>query len=164
MGPCEIHKAHAHTIGPDGSLFACPGFAGEALQSTGHIDGRQEDYRTQALRNFERLAAWEQCNDCAFIPVCAGGCTVAAHNELGDMHAPNCHKTSFEAGVITLAHEAARGSDGRAARQSDSSQFAVHSQSVQQGETAMKNKKTNNPKKNGTLRPWLVDVVVDNLR
>jgi len=28
----------------------------------------------------------------------------------------------------------------------------------------MKNKKTNNPKKNGTLRPWLVDVVVDNIR
>ena len=107
MGPCEIHKGHAHTIGPDGSLFACPGFAGEALQSTGHIDGRAEEYRTQALRNFERLAAWEMCHDCAFIPVCAGGCTVAAHNELGDMHAPNCHKPSFEAGVIALAREAA---------------------------------------------------------
>jgi uncharacterized protein len=107
-GPCEIHKGHAHTIGPDGSLFACPGFAGEALQSTGHIDGRSDDYRTQALRNFERLAAWEMCNDCAFIPVCAGGCTVASHNELGDMHAPNCHKTSFEAGVVSLAREAAR--------------------------------------------------------
>jgi uncharacterized protein len=108
MGPCEIHKGHAHTIGPDGSLFACPGFAGEALQSTGHIDGRQEEYRTQALRNFDKLSAWEMCNDCAFIPVCAGGCTVAAHNELGDMHAPNCHKPSFEAGLIALAHEAAR--------------------------------------------------------
>jgi uncharacterized protein len=107
MGPCEIHKGHAHTIGPDGSLFACPGFAGEAGQSTGHIDGRQDEYRTQALRNFEKLAAWEMCNDCAFIPVCAGGCTVASHNELGDMHAPNCHKPSFEAGLITLAHEAA---------------------------------------------------------
>jgi uncharacterized protein len=107
MGPCEIHKGHAHTIGPDGSLFACPGFAGEAGQSTGHIDARQDEYRTQALRNFETLAAWEMCNDCAFIPVCAGGCTVAAHNELGDMHAPNCHKTSFEAGLITLAHDAA---------------------------------------------------------
>ena len=107
MGPCEIHKGHAYTIGPDGSLFACPGFAGEALQSTGHIDGRREDYRSQALRNFDRLAAWEQCNDCAFIPVCAGGCTVAAHNELGDMHAPNCHKTSFEAGLISLARDAA---------------------------------------------------------
>ena len=108
MGPCEIHKGHAHTIGPDGSLFACPGFAGEALQSTGHIDGRDEAYRTQALRNFEKLASWEQCNDCAFIPVCAGGCTVASHNELGDMYAPNCHKPSFEAGLIALAHDAAR--------------------------------------------------------
>jgi hypothetical protein len=28
----------------------------------------------------------------------------------------------------------------------------------------MNGKKTNNPKKNGTLRPWLVDVVIDNLR
>jgi len=27
-----------------------------------------------------------------------------------------------------------------------------------------KHKKTQNPKKSGTLRPWLVDVVVDNLR
>ena len=108
MGPCEIHRGHAYTVGTDGSLFACPGFAGEALQSTGHIDGRQEEYRTQALRNFEQLAAWEQCNDCAFIPVCAGGCTVAAHNELGDMHAPNCHKPSFEAGLISLAYDAAR--------------------------------------------------------
>lgn len=27
-----------------------------------------------------------------------------------------------------------------------------------------KNKKTQNPKKSGTLRPWLVDVVVENLR
>jgi uncharacterized protein len=108
MGPCEIHKGHAHTIGPDGSLFACPGFAGEALQSTGHIDGRDEAYRTQALRNFEKLASWEMCNDCAFIPVCAGGCTVASANELGDMYAPNCHKPSFEAGLIALAHDAAR--------------------------------------------------------
>ena len=107
MGPCEIHKSHAHTIGPDGSLFACPGFAGEAQHSTGHIDGRDDAFRSQALRNFERLSAWEQCQDCAFIPVCAGGCTVAAHNELGDMHAPNCHKPSFEAGVRTLARDAA---------------------------------------------------------
>jgi hypothetical protein len=28
----------------------------------------------------------------------------------------------------------------------------------------MKGKKTGNPNKNGTLRPWLVDVVVENLR
>ena len=108
MGPCEIHRGHSHTIGTDGSLFACPGFAGEAQQSIGHIAGQPNAFQSQALRNFERLSAWEMCHDCAFIPVCAGGCTVAAHNELGDMHAPNCHKPSFEAGVRTLALEAGR--------------------------------------------------------
>jgi uncharacterized protein len=108
MGPCEIHKQHAHTIGPDGSLYACPGFAGNVPESTGHIDGRDDERRSAAARRFAKITAWEDCNDCAFIPVCAGGCSAAAHIELGDMNKPNCHKSSFEAGVVTLAHQAAR--------------------------------------------------------
>jgi uncharacterized protein len=108
MGPCEIHKKNAHTIGPDGALFACPGFAGDAKQSTGHIDGRQERWRLQAAARFDALAAWKECSDCAFIPVCAGGCTVAAHTELGDLNKPNCHKTALQAGLVSLAREAAR--------------------------------------------------------
>jgi uncharacterized protein len=108
MGPCEIHKHHAHTIGPDGSLYACPGFGGNLGQSTGHIDDRHDDLRSAAARRFAKITAWKDCNDCAFIPVCAGGCSVAAHTELGDMNKPNCHKPSFEAGVITLARTAAR--------------------------------------------------------
>ena len=108
MGPCEIHKQHAHTIGPDGSLYACPGFGGNLGQSTGHIDNRQDDLRSAAAKRFAKITAWKDCNDCAFIPVCAGGCSAAAHIELGDMNKPNCHKPSFEAGVITLARTAAR--------------------------------------------------------
>ncbi len=108
MGPCEIHKKNAHTIGPDGALFACPGFAGDAKQSTGHIDGRRDRWRLEAAARFDALAAWKECNDCAFIPVCAGGCTVAAHTELGDMNKPNCHKTALQAGLVSLAREAAR--------------------------------------------------------
>jgi uncharacterized protein len=106
MGPCEIHKSHAHTIGPDGSLYACPGFAADSVQSTGHIDGRREAWRETAAARFAALAAWKQCDDCAFIPVCAGGCTVAANAELGDMNTPSCHKSSFEAGVASLARDA----------------------------------------------------------
>ncbi len=106
MGPCEIHRKHAHTVGPDGALYACPGFTGDAKMSTGHIDGRQEAWRQTAANAFDALAAWKQCDDCAFIPVCAGGCTVAAHTEIGDLNAPNCHKTSFEAGLVTLARQA----------------------------------------------------------
>ena len=107
MGPCEIHKRHAHTIGPDGALYACPGFAGEAQQSTGHIDGRVEGWRQDSAARFDALAAWKECRDCAFIPVCAGGCTVAAYNELGNMNAPNCHKPALQAGLVALARDAA---------------------------------------------------------
>ena len=107
MGPCEIHRKHAYTIGPDGDLYACPGFTGDTKMSTGHIDGRQDGIRANAATRFDQLAAWKECRDCAFIPVCAGGCTVASHAELGDMHAPNCHKKSFEAGVVSLARDAA---------------------------------------------------------
>src|SRR4029450_10358747 len=39
MGPCEIHRKPAYTIGPDGALYACPGFTGEPSESVGHIDG-----------------------------------------------------------------------------------------------------------------------------
>jgi uncharacterized protein len=106
-GPCHVHMKHAHTIGPDGSLFACPGFTGDKTLSTGHIDDRREAWRESARERFERLHPWDECGDCAFIPVCAGGCLVASHNELGDMNLPTCHKKSFESAVAALAHQVA---------------------------------------------------------
>ena len=106
-GPCHIHHANAQTIGPDGSLYACPGFTGEKGLSTGHIDGRLDTKLENERERFERLHPWDECKDCAFIPVCAGGCLVASHTELGDMNMPTCHKPSFESALIALAHDAA---------------------------------------------------------
>jgi uncharacterized protein len=106
-GMCHVHKTHAHTIGPDGSLYACPGFTGQAALSTGHIDDRKESWRESALDKFERLHPWKECGDCAFIPTCAGGCVAASQSELGDMNMPTCHKPSFESALISLAHSAA---------------------------------------------------------
>jgi uncharacterized protein len=106
-GPCHVHMKHAHTIGPDGSLYACPGFTGELGLSTGHIDDRRESMREANRGRFDRLHPWAECGDCAFIPVCAGGCLVASHTQLGDMNLPTCHKRSFESAVISLAHDVA---------------------------------------------------------
>lgn len=107
MGPCEIHRRHAYTIGPDGALYACPGFSGERTMAVGHI-ASEGNARTAMADRFDALAAWKQCGDCAFIPVCAGGCSAAAHNELGDMDAPACHRRSFESALSALAADAAR--------------------------------------------------------
>ena len=98
---------HAHTIGPDGSLYACPGSTGDKTLSTGHIDDRRESWRESARERFLRLSPWKECGDCAFIPTCAGGCVVASHTTLGDLNAPTCHKRNFESAVVTLAHQVA---------------------------------------------------------
>jgi uncharacterized protein len=108
MGPCEIHRRHAYTIGPDGSLYACPGFTGEVTQSTGHIEGRDDVWREAAAERFDRLTAnKDECGDCSYIPVCGGGCSVAAHTELGDMHSPSCHKGAMESALVSLAQRTA---------------------------------------------------------
>ena len=107
MGPCDIHRDHSYTVGPDGSLYACPGFTGDTTSATGHINGEIDEHHRRAADDFGSLAAWQSCGDCAFIPVCAGGCSVASHSEQGDMHNPTCHKDSMESALVSLAEEAA---------------------------------------------------------
>jgi uncharacterized protein len=103
-GPCHVHMEHAHTIGPDGSLYACPGFTGEKAMSTGHIDDRVDSWRETARERFLRLSPWKECGDCAYIPVCAGGCVVNSHTAFGDMNTPTCHKRAFDSALVSLAH------------------------------------------------------------
>jgi uncharacterized protein len=106
-GPCHVHMTHAHTIGPDASLYACPGFTGEKALATGHIDDRLDPLRALAKEQFDRLSPWDECGDCAFIPVCAGGCIAASHATLGDMNTPTCHKRAYESAVVSLANTVA---------------------------------------------------------
>ena len=108
MGPCEIHRQHAYTLGPDGALYSCPGFTGEKTESIGHIDGRVEPWHAAAIQRYERLSPLKkECGDCSYIPVCGGGCSVAAHTEASDMHAPSCHKSAFESATVSIAQRVA---------------------------------------------------------
>jgi uncharacterized protein len=111
MGPCELHRKHAHTIGPDGATYACPGFTGEPTLATGHIAAAPTPMQARAADQFDRIGAWRKCGDCSFIPVCAGGCHVASHTELGDMDTPTCHRPSLESALVSLAAEAAASLD-----------------------------------------------------
>ncbi len=107
MGPCELHRKHAQTIGPDGATYACPGFTGEATLATGHISASPTPMQARAADRFDSIAAWRKCGDCSFIPVCAGGCSVASHTELGDMDTPSCHRHGMESALVSLAADAA---------------------------------------------------------
>jgi uncharacterized protein len=107
MGPCELHRKHAYTIGPTGDLYACPGFTGDATLAVGHIARSASAAEEATAARFDGHSPWRKCGDCSYIPVCGGGCSVASHAELGDMQMPSCHKRSFEAALVALAEEAA---------------------------------------------------------
>jgi uncharacterized protein len=108
MGPCEIHRKHAYSLGPDGAIYSCPGFTGDKTESIAHISGRLEPWHASATKRYERLSPLkEDCGDCSYIPVCGGGCSVAAHTEASDMHAPSCHKSAFESATVSMAQRVA---------------------------------------------------------
>jgi len=107
MGPCEIHRQHAYTVGIDGSLYACPGFGSEASEAVGHINPVLH-LQAPAAERFARLSPLkDECGDCSFIPVCGGGCSVAANAEEGDLHTLSCHKGAMESALVSLAQRVA---------------------------------------------------------
>ena len=74
------------------------------------------------------------------------------------MNKPNCHKPSFEAGVVTLAHA------GRAAAGAGVVMFQLWNTGRFRDERSEEVNGKKDSKKKGTLRPWLVDVSLDHLR
>jgi uncharacterized protein len=106
MGPCELHRRHAYTVGPEGSLYACPGFTGDREQRIGHVDPALDPAHHAVREKFAAHAPWRACGDCALVPVCGGGCSVAAHNEQGDLSAPSCHRPAMLAALGEIASTA----------------------------------------------------------
>jgi uncharacterized protein len=107
MGPCELHRRHSYTVGPDGSLYACPGFTGEPDLRIGHVVPTLDPAHRVVRDRFDAHAPWRACGDCALIPVCGGGCSVAAHNEQGDLGVPSCHRPGMLAALDEIATAAA---------------------------------------------------------
>ena len=107
MGPCELHRRHSYTVGPEGSLYPCPGFTGEPEQRVGHVVPELDPAHHAARDRFEAHAPWRACGDCALIPVCGGGCSVAAHNEQGDLGTPSCHRPGMLVALDEIAAAAA---------------------------------------------------------
>ena len=106
MGPCELHRRHAYTIGPEGSLYPCPGFTGEPALRIGHVEPDLDQAHVATRERFDSHAPWRACGDCALVPVCGGGCSVAAHNEQGDLGVPSCHRPSMLAALDDIAASA----------------------------------------------------------
>lgn len=89
---CELHWDNQFVVDPNGLVYKCPAVAGRPEVAVGSVTGG-------ALRGAPllELRPWEQCGDCAYMPVCVGGCLGGKYLETGRLDQVNCKKEWFEA-------------------------------------------------------------------
>ncbi len=88
IGPCEYHARHSLTIGPDGSIYKCPAFVGVSHLAAGHVS--QEGYNSQGEIQLSMPKWDEDCESCAYLPNCCGGCRMNSVNKTGSLEVKSC--------------------------------------------------------------------------
>ena len=93
LGPCELHWSSAFTIDPDGHVYKCPAVAGRPEMAVAHVSSKD------ALKDAPLTATrpWDKCVDCAYLPVCVGGCLGGQYLRTGRTDQVNCKVEQFAA-------------------------------------------------------------------
>jgi uncharacterized protein len=92
LGPCELHWKNSYTVDPEGRIYKCPAVAGMPGMEVANVGSRAAEKAAPLLE----LRPWEQCGDCAYLPVCVGGCLGGQFTQTGRRDQVDCKKESFE--------------------------------------------------------------------
>ncbi len=90
--PCELHWDNSFVIDPDGGVFKCPAVAGRPEMAVADVMRSS----LPKLAPLLQLRPWEQCGDCAYMPVCVGGCLGGKYLQTGRTDPVDCRKEQFE--------------------------------------------------------------------
>ena len=91
--PCVV-SGNVLCIDPDLDLYKCITQLGQKAFSVGRIDERGEFAFDPAYNDFMARdpLTFKECAECAYLPLCGGGCPVAAYQASGSWHHPACHQ------------------------------------------------------------------------
>jgi uncharacterized protein len=92
LGPCELHWKNSYTIDPEGRVYKCPAVAGLPGMEVTKVAAREDEKIAPLLE----LRPWEKCGDCAYMPVCVGGCLASEFIATGRRDQVSCRKEAFE--------------------------------------------------------------------
>ncbi len=94
MGICMVELDNELVVNWDGSLYKCPSFMGWPELSVGTLAGGFKDYRAS-----HNLTLWqnERCLDCAYLPLCFGGCRLLPLLRNGVIDEVDCRAGFFDA-------------------------------------------------------------------
>ncbi len=93
MAACVIEFDHDLVINYDGSLYKCPAFMGWPELSVGTLADGIKDYSVS-----HNLAVWhnDECLDCAYLPLCFGGCRLNPLLRNGSINEVDCRREFYD--------------------------------------------------------------------
>jgi len=105
-GPCSFCRKSHLIFAPNGDIYKCIGFLGKPELKVGNV----KDSFSKTFDKIEEQIALEpwnnpKCKNCAFLPLCLGGCRFHSYVEYGNITDVFCHKNLIENVELKLIEE-----------------------------------------------------------
>jgi uncharacterized protein len=99
---CMIEFENDLVVGYDGGLYKCPVFMGEEQLRIGSLAEGINDYRES-----HNLDVWknDECLECAYLPLCFGGCRFLRRLKTGAMDSVDCRRALLEASLERIIRQ-----------------------------------------------------------
>jgi len=97
--PCDANREYSYTIDPSGKVYKCGGFAGMEELAIGDL--KKDDFNGMNAR-FMAADPWKRCKECAYVPLCGGGCRYVAYARQKDLGGIACQRPYFEKVAMEL--------------------------------------------------------------
>ena len=102
MGICMIELTNTLVVNHDGTLYKCPPLMGWPELAIGTLATGIKDYSQS-----HKLDVWknEECLDCAYLPLCFGGCRFFRKLKTGTIDGVDCRKAMFDASLEQMVRQ-----------------------------------------------------------
>ncbi|GFE61455.1 geopeptide radical SAM maturase [Geobacter sp. AOG2] len=99
---CMIEFEHDLVVGYDGSLYKCPAFMGREELRVGSLADGVGDYAAS-----HNLDLWknDECLECAYLPLCFGGCRFFRLLKTGAMEGVDCRRAYLDEALEQLVRQ-----------------------------------------------------------
>ena len=96
-GICHFKAGqHEVVIDADGLIFKCPAMVGQPDKAVGNVNDQKLGSRYDEFMTFD-LVEWKgKCQDCQYLPFCAGGCNYHAELQTGSYKNVFCERDFFD--------------------------------------------------------------------
>lgn len=102
MGVCMIELTNNLVVGYDGTLYKCPALMGWPEFAVGTLTEGITDYRES-----HNLDLWknDECLECAYLPLCFGGCRFFRKLKTGAIDGVDCRRAMLDASLETIIRQ-----------------------------------------------------------